>query len=106
MNITINVPFGTTNHGDPNQLCLPSGWLDYVFFFLGNYLAHAVTVVTYPGQGRTLSIALMVSALFLPTSGVVRAAQCILSHAATSNKNPLVRAARAGALYMVIDTNR
>jgi len=104
MNITISVPIGTTNHGSPNLLCTPPRWYDYVVFYFGNYLAHAATVVLYPGEDITRTVVIILSALFLPTSGVIRAVRCLLRHAGTTTKNPLRRAAQAGALCMVVRT--
>src|SRR2546423_328016 len=49
-NITITVPNGTTDHGDPHLLCLPAKWSDIALFFFGNYLAHAATVKSLPGE--------------------------------------------------------
>jgi hypothetical protein len=40
INITISVPEGTSDHGNPNLLCTPTKWLDVLVFFFANYLAH------------------------------------------------------------------
>jgi hypothetical protein len=49
-NNTISLPEGFTNHDDPNLLCMPPSWTDLAIFFLGNYVAHAATVVSRPGE--------------------------------------------------------
>jgi len=45
----VNIP-GYTHHGKCNLLCAPATWFDILIFFLGNYVAHAATVVSLPGQ--------------------------------------------------------
>jgi hypothetical protein len=102
-NITITVPDGTTSHGDPNLLCTPADWRDVIIFYLGNYLAHAATVITTPGESTFSVIATMISALFFPTSGVLRGASAIMTFAKFA-KDDLQTAARARALCMVVRT--
>lgn len=80
MNITITVPEGSTNHGNPNLLCTPPNWYDYVIFYFANYFAHAATVITVPGQGTSETIEVIRNALLLPTSGVLRAMSAIRRH--------------------------
>ncbi|KAK3374359.1 hypothetical protein B0T24DRAFT_577320 [Lasiosphaeria ovina] len=101
MNITLTVPEGSTNHGDPGLLCSPPKWYSYVVFFGTNYFSHAATVVSLPGQSIQETIMVLISALFLPSSGVARAIDVILSHPITF-KDPLQRAMRANALCMVV----
>jgi hypothetical protein len=50
--LTLPVPPGSSNHGNPNLLCIPPRWFHYVLFYLSNYLAHAATVIKTPVQGR------------------------------------------------------
>ncbi|KAK3370359.1 hypothetical protein B0H63DRAFT_315143 [Podospora didyma] len=101
MNITLTVPEGSTNHGNPGLLCSPPKWYNYVVFFGTNYFSHAATVVSLPGQSIQETIMVLISALFLPSSGVARAIDVILSHPITF-KDPLQRAMRANALCMVV----
>jgi hypothetical protein len=102
MNLTITLPEGSTNHGNPNLLCTPPKWYDYAAFFFTNYFAHAITVVSVPGQSTSETLLAITGALLLPTSGVVRATAAILRHSGTVRNDPLRRAARAGALAMVV----
>jgi hypothetical protein len=102
MNFTLTVPEGTTNHGNPKLLCTPAQWYDFVIFFFGNYFAHAATVVPVPGQGFESTAISIFLALTLPGSAIVRAVTAIVRHAATERRNPLRRAARAGALCIVL----
>jgi hypothetical protein len=71
-NITLAVPDGTSTHGEPNLLCTPTQWTDIIFFFLGNYVAHAATAITLPGERWQVAVATAAGALFFPTSGVFR----------------------------------
>ncbi|RYP63526.1 hypothetical protein DL771_009222 [Monosporascus sp. 5C6A] len=102
MNFTITVPEGTTNHGNPNLLCTPAKWYDLIIFFSANYFAHSATVIVNPGQSLIETGILIFFALILPGAGIVGAVSAIVRHAATETKNPLNRAARAGALCMVL----
>lgn len=67
-----------TNHGDPHLSCTPTKWSDIASFFLGNYVAHAATVKTYPGEGGTSTLLAMLGALLLPTSGLLRGLNSIM----------------------------
>ena len=98
MNITITVPVGTSNHGDPNLLCTPAKWYEVLLFYAVNYLAHAVTVKALPGEQLGDTIAVIFAALIYPYSGVLRGIEAIARHAAFSSGNALQKAARAGAL--------
>ena len=100
----ITLPTGTSNHGDPELLCLPTKWTDVVIFFLGNYLAHAATLRSVPGRSVFQSFFAMLKALFFPVSGVTLGVRGIFSFAALA-KTDLQAAARAGALCKVIRTD-
>jgi hypothetical protein len=100
INTTIVVPPDASNHGDRDLLCTPPKWTDIAIFFLGNYVAHAATIVTSPGES-TLSVAIAtIYALLFPVTGVVRGVKAIMSRAILGNTD-LEKAARAGALYVV-----
>src|SRR5947207_2299107 len=101
-NTTIVLPKNYSNHGDPNLLCRSTKWSDIVIFFLGNYVAHAATTLTLPGQSPLSAAVTVIAALLFPTSGVIRGAKTILSFAITA-KTDLQTAARAGALCMVVE---
>jgi hypothetical protein len=103
INFTISAPPGSTNHSNPLLLCSPPKWYDFALFFFGNYFAHAATVISASGEPlhETLEVALM--GLLFPISGVTRALPAIFHHAATE-RDPVARAARAGALCMVART--
>lgn len=98
-NVTITVPAGSTQYGD--QLCTPPKWTDILIFYLSNYLVHVITVQTYPGESNISVVLAQVAAFLFPTSGIIRGLNRIV-RLAVLEKDPLLRAARAGALCMVV----
>lgn len=104
-NNTVTVPSGIRNHGDPKILCLPSKWTNIITFFLTNFVTHAATVKSVPGE-PPLSAALSIAfALLFPASGVVRALRAIYQYPVFAN-TALSTALRARALCMVVRTSR
>jgi hypothetical protein len=101
MDLNITLPSGASSHGNPNLLCLPPNWYDYIIFYFTNYFAHALTVLPPPGQAAWEAFFVGLAALLLPGSGVARAVRAIL-RAANLRRHPLRRAARAGALCMLV----
>jgi hypothetical protein len=90
-----------TKWGQQNVCCRKAAWTDLLTFYLGNYVAHAVTTKNLPGQSIGGSIFAIVAALFWPMSGALRGVRFILSGAVFANTE-LQAAARAGALCMVV----
>jgi hypothetical protein len=101
-NFTIEVPYGTTNHGKPNLLCTPPTWSDFASYLLLNYVAHGATVVSYPGERAFDTFLCVVAAILFPTFGVIRAFNFIVRHPVLTAKNDLEMAARSGALCMLV----
>ncbi|THV49274.1 hypothetical protein BGAL_0203g00080 [Botrytis galanthina] len=106
-NITIKVPSSTTQHGNDHILCLPIT-RDYwpsvaavIIFFATNYLAHAATVKSSPGDDTLLQGCNALLALFFPMSGLLRALNAIVRLPILA-RNELEKACRAGALCMVV----
>ena len=106
VNITIGVPHGTVNHGNPQLICTPPAWYDYAIFYLTNYFAHAFTVVAFPGQGNSETILTMFLSLLLPGCGIAAAMKALTFGARFYSKDPLKQALRAGALCMVVKNNK
>ena len=100
-NFTLQVPDGTTNHGDPRLLCTRSKWSDVATFFLANFVAHAATVKSDPGQPMLGWILSMLLALIFPTAGVFRGLDAI-RRSAIIGGSPLQKARKAGALCEVV----
>lgn len=101
-NITIEVPYGTTNHGELNSLCIPPTWIDIATYLLLNYIAHGATVVSYPGESTLDTLLCVVTAILFPTFGVIRALNFIVRHPLLTTRNDLEVAARSGALCMLV----
>ena len=100
-NITIEVPNGTTDHSDKHLLCLPSQWVDIFAFFLTNYVSHAMTVKSEPGKPLLTGIHAFLTALLLPTSGLIRGLSAVAQCAVSSNSD-LETASKAGALCVIV----
>ena len=100
-NIIVEVPNGTTNHGDPKSFCTPATWINIAGFLLFNYVAHGATVVSYPGEPASDMFLSVMAAIFFPTFGVIRAFNFIIRHPRLTGKNDLEVAARSGALCML-----
>jgi hypothetical protein len=100
-NYTITVPEGTSDHNNPNLLCTPSGWQDIIIFYLGNYIAHVATIISLPGESASSKIRVSFASLLFPVSGLMRGLLTILTYA-SFGKTDLQKAARAGALCMVV----
>ena len=101
-NITIEVPNGTTNHGEPNMFCTPTTWSDIAEYLLFNYVAHGATVVSYPGEPAFDALLIVMVAILFPTFGVIRALNFIIRHPILTAKSDLEMAARSGALCMLV----
>ncbi len=99
----ISLATNITDHGDPNQACGPPKTSDIMIFFLGNYVAHALTVATLPGETTGSAAFTAFVALLFPTAGIYRGLSAI-RHRAIFGKTDLHKAARAGALCMVVRT--
>ncbi|ORX98036.1 hypothetical protein BCR34DRAFT_641363 [Clohesyomyces aquaticus] len=67
-NVTLVLPEGLSTHGDPHLLCRPSRLSDVASFFLGNYVAHAATLKSLPGQPIFQSLLDLQFALLFPSS--------------------------------------
>ncbi|KAK3358205.1 hypothetical protein B0T25DRAFT_541148 [Lasiosphaeria hispida] len=88
---------------DPNLQCSPATAWSIFIFFTSNYLAHCATVKMYPGSSTTDTLVATVLALFLPSSGIIRALHSIARNSwFKKHRNPLEKAAMAGALRMVV----
>ena len=96
----VNIP-GFEHHGDCNLLCRPAAWTDIVVFYLGNYAAHAATIITTPGESPAHTLTTFLIALLWPGGGVRKGLEAIFSGAIFARTH-LERAARSGALCAVV----
>ena len=99
-NFTVALPNGTTNHGNPNLICVPATWHVTLLFFATNYVAHAATALSMPGETPSEAVLVLLTCLIIPASALNRSYRAIVLHAGLSN-DPLVRATRSNALCMV-----
>lgn len=97
---SISVP-GYFYRDECKLLCRPASWEDVVVFFLGNYVAHVATINSRPGQSTLITVCISIATLLFPGVGIYRALNAIVS-LATFAPTELQRAARAGALCMVV----
>jgi hypothetical protein len=99
--------FVRTVHGRPTLIqprltveCIPATWQDILLFVLVNYVTHAMTVNSLPGESVGASAIYNLVALVLPFTGAWRGIRAVKS-AAVFGEDKLQQAARAGALCMV-----
>ncbi len=100
----VKVPTGTVYKPAYNLLCLAAKPSDVFIFFAANYLAHAATVKSFPGESTAENIVSLLFALLYPASGIVRGLDAIFRHAVFT-KHELQRAAQVGALCMFVRSN-
>ena len=97
-----NLGSSTSNEGDSDLSCKPAAWTDILLFIGANYVAHAATVKSLPGETTWDSAVGTVAALLTLAAGLTRAITAIRRLAIwRNNGSELRKAARAGALCMV-----
>ena len=97
----ITLPPGVTYNPHTNVWCTRTTWTNVASFFLGNYISHAATVISFPGEPVSVTVANMVLSIFFPSSGAGRGILAILRHAAFY-QDPMQQALRSRALCMVV----
>lgn len=100
-NVTLQLPVGSVSYPDTHTICTPAAPTDIILFFLTNFVAHAVTVRSLPGEGPASTAVKACVALLCPSFGFVRAIDALL-RAGRFGRSPLERAARSGALCMLV----
>ena len=100
-NVSISLPENSRYNATQHLLCTPSSWKSIAPFFLANYFAHVATVRTIPGEPIIQVLAMMLSALFFPASGLARGLDAIFQ-SAKRGRSPLEVACKAGALCVVV----
>lgn len=86
-------------------LCIPgpASWQTVALFYLLNYISHAATIKSLPGDTWRKSIASVVRALLYPFSGICRACEAI-ARSKLRGESQLDHALRAKGLCCVIRT--
>lgn len=100
---TVALPNGTTNHGNPDLICVPATWHDILIFFATNYVVHTATALSMPGETLGETAFVLFACLVLPASALSRSYRAIVLHAVLKS-DPLERATRSHALCMVKST--
>lgn len=81
--------------------CEPSHWYDVFWFVFANYILHALSVRSLPGESTLSSTVFKFCSLLVPYTGV-RRGLCLILRASNLSTNDLQAAARANALCMVV----
>ncbi|RPA86096.1 hypothetical protein BJ508DRAFT_358598 [Ascobolus immersus RN42] len=85
---------------EPGLYCRDARPQDILLYFLLNYVTHAFTLKSFPGDGAIYSVSLSLLSLLFPYAGILKAWDSIRS--GTLRKKPdLDRAREAGALAIV-----
>ncbi|KAL9595356.1 MAG: hypothetical protein Q9179_005019 [Wetmoreana sp. 5 TL-2023] len=91
-----------TTESDGSQVwCEPTRWYDILWFFFANFILHALSVRTLPGESPLFSTVFKFCSLLVPYTGV-RRGLCLILRASNLAGNDLQAAARANALCMII----
>lgn len=80
--------------------CRKANPQDIILYFLLNYVTHAFTLKSFPGDGAIYSVSLSLLSLLFPYAGILKAWDSIRSGTIRS-KPDLERAREAGALAIV-----
>ncbi|KAL9610932.1 MAG: hypothetical protein Q9167_004410 [Letrouitia subvulpina] len=93
-----------TNEGNGSRVyCEKTKWYDVLWFIFSNYLLHALSVRSLPGENFVSSTVFKLCCFLIPFTGIRRGLGLIL-RATNLAPNDLQAAARANALCMVIRT--
>lgn len=96
-----NSTSNTTEAGGTQLYCEKTTWYDVCWFFFTNYLLHALSVRSLPGENAYSSTVFKLCCLLVPYTGVRRGLS-LISRASSLIRDDLQAAARAGALCMVV----
>lgn len=90
-----------SNNNDPKVHCDRTHWYDIYWLFFANYIFHALSVRSLPGESFYTATAFKLCCLLIPYTGL-RRGLCLISRAGNLAGNDLQAAARATVLCMVI----
>ena len=90
-----------SNNNDPKVHCDRTHWYDICWFFFANYILHALSVRSLPGENFYSATVFRFSCLLIPFTGLRRGLS-LISRGGNLAGNDLQAAARANALCMVI----
>lgn len=87
------------SHGE--LVCWSTDWKDITKFLLFNFVLHAITALSSPGDGILLGVFNKFIGLSMPLCGMGKAITTIYRFS-YGQKTPLAKALRAGALCRVV----
>lgn len=91
-----------TNESDGTQVwCEPTQWYDILWFIFANFILHALSVRSMPGERSLVSTVFKFCCFLIPFTGV-RRGLCLILRSSNFAGNDLQAAARANALCMVV----
>lgn len=90
-----------SNNNEPKVHCDSTHWYDICWFFFANYILHALSVRSLPGENLYSATVFKFSCLLIPFTGLRRGLS-LISRGGNLADNSLQAAARAKALCMVI----
>ncbi|KAI4180259.1 MAG: hypothetical protein L6R41_007346 [Letrouitia leprolyta] len=91
-----------TKESDGTEVwCQPARWYDIIWFIFTNFILHALSVRSLPGERSFTSTVFKFCCFLVPYTGV-RRGLCLILRASNFTSNDLQSAARANALCMVI----
>lgn len=91
-----------TDESNGSQVwCQPTRWYDILWFIFTNFILHALSVRSLPGERSFTSVVFKFCCFLTPFTGV-RRGLCLILRASNLAGNDLQSAARANALCMVI----
>lgn len=82
-------------------VCTPTNWYDIIWFYVANYVLHALSVRSLPGENLFASLVFKLACLMIPYTGI-RRGLCLIARSSNFTRNDLQAAARANALCMVV----
>lgn len=88
-------------NSDPTVHCTRTNWFDVFWFIFANYVLHALSVRSLPGENAYASTLFKFCCLLIPYTGLRRGLG-LISRASNLTGDDLQAAARANALCMVI----
>lgn len=97
-------PSFSADDNDPNVHCVRTSWFDVCWFVFTNYVLHALSVRSLPGENVYASTVFKLCCLLIPYTGLRRGLS-LISRATNFTSDDLQGAARANALCMVIRKN-
>lgn len=97
---SMNFPESSIFARPDNEKCRSLRWPEIMQFILFNYVLHAVTILSRPGDGIISSTYSRLIVFLLPLVGMVRAVQ-VIHRFARGEGTPLHIAIRAQALCMI-----